>query len=87
MSQASNDIGNQSDFRYMPSSIDSLQKTMRSKSYKLLPPKSEYYYLSNFKNANRLHALEEDRESDSSYEEHQPTVYPENRYLAATMKI
>ena len=60
---------------------------MRHKSYKLLPPKSEYYYLSHSKNANRLKALEEDRESDSSDEDHRPTIYPSNMHLAHTMKI
>lgn len=71
----------------IPSSTMSVAKSFRSKSYKMLPPPSEYYYQSSFKNANRLKALEEDRESDSSDEDHQPTIYPERRFLMQTTKI
>jgi hypothetical protein len=82
-----NDFGSRGDFRAIPSSTESVTKHLRSNSHKMLPRKTEYYYQSNYKNANRLKALEEDRESDSSDEDHQPIVYPENRYLGHTMKI
>ena len=71
----------------IPSSTESVTKALRSKSYKLLPPKNEYYYKSNFRNAHRFKAFEEDVESNSSDEDHQPTVYPENLHLGHTMKI
>jgi len=87
-SRQSVDMSSQPDVNEIPSSLDSLGRTFKNKSYKLLPPKSEYYYQSSYKNANRLRALDkEDIESDSSDDDHRPTVYPENRYLFQTTKI
>lgn len=87
MSQYSNDLTSHADIGHIPSSIDSVSKTFRSKSHKLLPPKTDYYYQSNFKNVRKFKAFEEDNESQSSDEDHQPIVYPENRHLGHTMKI
>jgi hypothetical protein len=83
----SNEFGSRGDFRYFPSSTDSVTKHVRSKSHMMLPRKTEYYYQGNFTSTNRLNPLEEDYEGESSDEDHQPIVYPENRYLGHTMKI
>lgn len=78
--------------KFIPRSTSSLglnSTVSKSKSYKLLPPPSQYYYQSNYKNVNRrkvLEATEEDETSDDA-EDYMMTVYPEGRYLARQHKI
>ena len=62
-------------------------KISHHRSLKLLPPKSNYYYQSNYKNANRLKVLEEDLDDDTSDEDCRPTIYPEDRFLSKQYKI
>ena len=86
LSQGFND-SRREDFNKLPSSVMSVGNSVMSRSFKMMPPKSEYYYLSNSKNVNHLKSLEEDNEEDTSDEDHQPIIYPENRFLPKTFKI
>lgn len=87
LSQGFNDSRSRDGFSKLPSTVMSMDKSVLSRSYKFLPPKSEYYYKSNFKNVNNLKALEEDNEDDTSDEDRQPIIYQENRYEPNTFKI
>ncbi|CAI2365160.1 unnamed protein product [Moneuplotes crassus] len=87
LSTMSNDLTSRGGYDQIPSSVPSIAKTLRSNSYKLLPPQTEYYYQSKFKNVGRFKAFDKEHESESSDEDHQPTVIPNDKYLGHTMKI